>query len=163
MDESSPERVQDAATVLDKTPARQVGSELSDDQREACILMVAGDLTNAVVAERVGVSERTIDRWRADEDCRRYLQRLTNEATVEATRRVKSIFTRKATEIADTIVRLGLGKGRRGKPSHPYQKDYLIAALDRIAGKPQGAASTVGVEVNAQQGTVRVIWRREDA
>lgn len=156
MDITSVETLPDETTL-----GGEPGSGLSPRQREVAELIVTRGLSSRQAAQHCPVPDRTIRDWYTKPAFKQYVALLSTEATTEATRRVKSIFTRNATEVAETIIRLGLGKGKRGRPSHPYQKDFLLAALDRVSGKPAQATIEAGIEVPTEHGPVRIIFKAE--
>jgi hypothetical protein len=55
---------------------------------------------------------------------------------------------------------LAEGKGRNGKPKHPYQVDGLKRLEERIMGRPTSPEPQLNVNVPA--GDVVIVWRAGD-
>jgi predicted DNA-binding protein (UPF0251 family) len=132
--------------VSAEVPDRQDESEHPDltiQEAEACRLVTVDSYTSARAAETVGVSTRTIERWRHKRAWKAYAQRLVDTALAEAGRRVKIRFAREAEGLADRVA--ALARGQRAKPSHPYADKFAAMLLDRIAPK-QAPGPSVSVE-----------------
>jgi len=137
------------------------GFTLSAKQRALCEAIVSDNLTWCAGAHKVGIATSTAYDWRDNvSEVRRYLDTLTDAALTEARRRVKTTFAAAADEVAQTAVAKAKGKGRHGKPSHPYQHFYTGMILDRVLGKP-GQSQELGVK-SEPDGTVTIVWRARD-
>jgi predicted DNA-binding protein (UPF0251 family) len=145
--------------VSAEVPDRQDESEHPDltiQEAEACRLVTVDSYTSARAAETVGVSARTVERWRQKRAWKTYAQRLVDTALAEAERRVKIRFAREAEGLADRVA--ALARGQRAKPSHPYADKFAAMLLDRIAPK-QAPSPSVSIEAlqDADRQGIRVI------
>jgi hypothetical protein len=121
------------------------GSDLTALQREACALSILEGLSHRQLALCVGTSARSIDRWVLTPAWRRYCSFLLEPAVTEARNTVRAYFSRIGPEVAQRVGELALGKGRKGRPTHPYMDKFCRLVLDTLMPRQPGSPS-VSVE-----------------
>ena len=140
--------------TIPRQPAVGPGEDLSTEQREAARLALLEDMTQAAVAEKVGVSLRTIERWRSKPAFKRYTRHLVTTLVEEEGQKVRAILAKSGPAAARKLAANATGS----KPSSPYEVDAQRTLLDRTLGKPAaGPAGELGVRVEPD-GVVTIIW-----
>jgi len=153
----------DSPNLPEVLPSRkdtpEPGHDLDPKQRELIELVASENVSGAEAARRCAVPVRTGQSWLVLPAGRRYLDFLVDHAVSQAQTRIRNTFAQRAPAIAERVSDMAEGKGRHGKPAHPYQHFYAGMVLDRLAPRPAPAQAEVGIKVPTEQGDIIIVWR----
>ena len=131
------------------------GHDLTPFQRQAVQLSVIVGEPNAKVAGAVGVSERSIQRWRSTPWWREYGSYLVETVEGEARLHSRAKLARWLPQSSDQLGMIAAGVI---DAKSPYQVNASEALHNRVRGKP-GQTAEVGVKVPTEHGDVIIVFR----
>ncbi len=113
--------------------------------------------TLKTLAEQLQVTDRTISNWRALPDYHHYADCVVNEMVRAGIRKARAIAANVLPDIASNAAALALGKGRNGKPKHPYQDKFSKLIMEAAGLHAQ--STELAAEIPTDSGPVRLIFR----